>query len=146
MTDYSDSVEKDLNMETFHPLTMWEQMIIFHEKYGIESKPVFEFMPQDVAEFRVNFLKEELNEYILALETADPAEQIDALVDLVVVAMGTAHLCGVDWQKHWNEVYEANMRKVRASSSDDERSKRKHQLDIVKPDGWVGPNHWQYIK
>jgi predicted HAD superfamily Cof-like phosphohydrolase len=131
--------------QTFHPLTMWEQICIFHEKYGINTPLKPDFMPDDVAAFRVAFLEEELAEFKLAIAENDLAEQIDALVDLVVVAMGTAHILGFKWDSHWNEVYEANMRKVRAEGKDDERSKRKHFLDIVKPSGWEGPNHRKYI-
>ena len=131
--------------ETFNPLDMWEQMITFHVKYGIEPTNKPHQLPDDVARFRIAFLEEELSEFKLAIESGDLAEQIDGLVDLVVVAMGTAHLAGFDWPKHWQEVYEANMRKIRASNASDSRSKRKHSLDIVKPDGWGSPNHQAII-
>lgn len=49
--------------------------------------------------------------------------------------------CGLDWDAHWQEVQSKNMLKERAKSADDERSKRKNSLDIVKPEGWTSPDH-----
>jgi hypothetical protein len=62
----------------------------------------------------------------------------DALVDIVYVAMGTAYMMGLPWQQLWDEVQRSNMDKVRAS--DASQSKRKNSLDVVKPQGWVGPD------
>lgn len=131
--------------QTFHALSMWEQICIFHEKYGIDLPLKPALMPKDVADFRIAFLEEELAEFKLAVADNDLPEQIDALVDLVVVAMGTAHIMGFNWNEHWNEVYEANMRKKRAQGPNDARSKRKHMLDIVKPKDWIGPNHEKFL-
>jgi predicted HAD superfamily Cof-like phosphohydrolase len=63
----------------------------------------------------------------------------DALIDLVYVAMGTAHLLGLPWEALWNEVQIANMRKVRAAA-DASDSKRGSAFDVVKPPGWQPPN------
>jgi len=38
----------------------------------------------------------------------------------------------------WNEVQRANMSKVRASS--ESQSKRGSSLDVIKPEGWRGPD------
>ena len=122
--------------ETFGPLSMWDSIVAFHEKFGHEmpSEPVY--LDPKVHDFRMAFIEEELTEYA----TADTLEdKVDALVDLVVVIMGTAYMHGFDWPAHWEEVYEANMRKRRASHAGE--SKRGTSLDIVKPEGWVGPNH-----
>lgn len=71
---------------------------------------------------------------------------LDGLVDLLYVLMGTVRLMGFHtnspWGQRfhaaWGRVQAANMRKVRATEAD--QSKRKSTLDIVKPDGWVGPD------
>jgi predicted HAD superfamily Cof-like phosphohydrolase len=71
---------------------------------------------------------------------------LDGLVDLLYVLMGTVRLMGFHtnspWGQRfhaaWGRVQAANMRKVRATEAD--QSKRKSTLDIVKPEGWVGPD------
>lgn len=63
----------------------------------------------------------------------DLAGQADALVDLVYVALGTAVMMGLPWQELWSDVHAANLRKVRG------RTKRDMPLDLMKPEGWVGP-------
>lgn len=121
-------------------LTNWESIVVFHEKFGIPMPDMPGHLPGDVKDYRVNFMQEELTEYISAQTLED---QIDALIDLVVVAMGTAYMHGFDWELHWREVFNANMAKRKALLASE--SKRNHVLDIVKPEGWQPPNHGQYL-
>lgn len=89
--------------------------------------------------FRKKFLEEELAEFAEGLDEQDIAKMADALVDLVYVALGTAHFLGIPWQALWDDVQAANMRKIRAQI-DGSDSKRGSKFDVVKPDGWVAPN------
>ena len=124
----------------------------FHQKFGLpNSNEGIERRPLDYEtyEFRRDFLLEEVREFIEAFETDDQAGMADALIDLVYVAMGTAHLMGLPWQVLWNEVQRANMTKQRASE-DGSDSKRGNSLDVVKPPGWTPPDiegilerHWR---
>jgi predicted HAD superfamily Cof-like phosphohydrolase len=119
----------------------------FHHKFGLPSV-VHDGGPkqvsleddelQELLQFRYNFLVEELVEYKLAWDNDDIMEMADALVDLVYVAMGTAHYLGLPWEQLWNEVQRANMRKERASG--DNPGKRGTMFDVVKPPGWKKPN------
>ena len=90
-------------------------------------------------DFRVKFLEEELEEFKEGRREGNHAKMFDALLDLVYVAMGTAHLQGYPWEAGWTEVQEANMAKVRAAK-DGSDSKRGSQYDVVKPDGWQPPD------
>lgn len=132
----------------------------FHQKFGL---PVSESRPQNVdtelMRFRLNFLLEELKELMEATgayfaadedETSvriemegdvavDHAQAFDALIDLVYVAYGTAHLLGYPWHEGWEEVQTANMSKVRAAF-DGSDSKRGSSFDVVKPEGWIPPD------
>ena len=105
----------------------------FHEKFGLEYKGPPRKLPGKLQEFRNNFLFEEFCEYIQAGLDNDPEAQLDALVDLVYVAIGTAYLNGYDFQTAWNRVHAANMSKVRGES-------KRSEFDIVKPDGWKEPD------
>lgn len=99
--------------------------------------------PKDVTDYRSNFLQEEKDEYDKACAEGDLAGAIDALLDLVYVAKGTALMHGISpacWQEMWDDVQRANMAKERATGAGDSRSKRGHSLDVVKPEGWIGPD------
>lgn len=119
---------------------------IFHRKFGLGRTPIGEgkFLspPRQISEglfnFRVNFMEEELEEYYDAWVADDMPGMADALVDIVYVAMGTAHEHGFDWNNCWDEVQKANMRKMNAQTADD--SKRGWHGDVVKPKGWTPPD------
>lgn len=115
----------------------------FHEKFGLDNVTHHGIGPRDLPseylEFRRKFLQEELDEFIEGIEENDHGKMFDALIDLVYVAMGTAHLQGYPWQIGWGLVQEANMKKVRGKP-DGSNSKRGTQWDVVKPDGWTPPD------
>lgn len=125
------------------------------------------FAPSELQRFRAAFLLEELGEYLravgyerLALRLAmlavddevmklnheqegnvdrrDLVAAFDGLLDLVVVALGTADYHGFPWEDGWDAVMAANMRKKRAEP-DGSDSKRGSPWDVVKPAGWYGP-------
>lgn len=90
-------------------------------------------------DFRVDFLREELEETEAALVNMDAEEIVDGLIDLCVVAIGTLDAFGVDPYKAWDEVLQANMAKEVG-----EKPSRPNPLgvpDLVKPEGWTGPSH-----
>lgn len=111
---------------------------IMHKKYGVNEK-VKEFDANKLAsflEFRINFLKEELNE-LQAATNGDDA--VDALIDLCVVAIGTLDSMGVDSYKAWEEVLTANLAKEVGI-----KATRPNPLglpDLIKPEGWQSPSH-----
>jgi len=113
-----------------------------HNKFNIDRPEIPCFPSEEILNFRLNFIKEELKELEEALINKSLIDSIDALVDMVVVIMGTADLMGFYWPDHWDEVHRANMEKERVLSS--EESKRGSSIDLKKPKGWQPPNH-QYI-
>lgn len=126
----------------------------FHRKFGLSFSGEEQeggviaphFLDASAQRFREDFLQEELDEFKGAFTAGDLAKAADALCDLVYVALGTAHLMHVPFLRCWFEVQRANMTKERASSADDERSKRKHTLDVVKPVGWTPPDIERALK
>lgn len=116
----------------------------FHAKFGLhrvtsEGGTMPQPVTDDLIRFRTAFMLEEIEEFIdAAHETYDHAGMFDALLDLVYVAMGTAHLLGYPWQTGWDEVQRANMQKQRAAA-DGSNSKRNSQWDVIKPEGWKAP-------
>jgi len=126
----------------------------FHEKFGLGYDGPPRLLSHDLRELRAKRLIEEAEEYLnadLSEEQdedgvnfqATPEEQmeaeLDALVDVVYVALGTAYLSGYPFAKAWQRVHAANMAKVRAERAED--SKHGSTYDIIKPEGWVPPSH-----
>ena len=109
-----------------------------HEHYGVPQvvKTMSPEKLKQFLEFRINFIREELNE----LETAETAEDIvDALIDLCVVAIGTLDSFEVDANEAWDEVLEANMNKKTGMNAS--RPNPMGLPDLIKPKGWKAPSH-----
>lgn len=151
---------------SFAPPDMVRDIADFHRKFGIEYTGKPRILDADLQEFRIKFLREELREYTLAvlegsnekqlpLFERDQGEMIthmekalDALVDLVYVALGTAHLHGFDFNEAWRRVHAANMKKMRAASADESKNStgRGHAADVIKPAGWEPPSHKDLVE
>jgi predicted HAD superfamily Cof-like phosphohydrolase len=95
-------------------------------------------LPVATVRFRLGALEEELRELREAYERDDLPGVADALVDLVIFALGTAHLHGLPWPELFVEVMKANMRKE-AGVGNKERNATQG-FDLVKPPGWRPPN------
>lgn len=151
--------------EYFNPFL---DIIQFHKKYDISYDGKPRVLPDEYNNFRIKFMQEELDEYIEAASQAtlelncaelqsdfllppdegefkiELAKALDALVDLVYVALGTAYLHGFDFNTAWQRVHEANMKKIRVAKVED--STRGSEYDVVKPAGWVPPSHSDLIE
>ena len=90
-------------------------------------------------EFRIDFLREELDETDAALVSMDAEEIVDGLIDLCVVAIGTLDAFGVDPYKAWDEILKANLAKEVGIKP--ERPNPLGLPDLIKPEDWEGPDH-----
>ena len=110
-----------------------------HAKYGVNEK-VRGFDAEKLRaflDFRISFLQEELDE--LKDNRTNAEEIVDALVDLCVVAIGTLDAMDVPSHEAWDRVHIANMSKEVGI-----KPSRPNPLglpDLIKPEGWVAPNH-----
>ncbi len=116
----------------------FHDVVDFHNKYGLVYIGKARPLDKSTQAYRIHFLEEELNEFIQSANLDDTVGMADALIDIVYVAMGTAYMMGLPWQKLWNEVQRTNMNKIRATDAN--QSKRKNSLDVIKPEGWEPPN------
>lgn len=143
------------------PVNMLQDIGEFYHRFGLTYTGRPRALPLEFRQFRGDLLCEELNEYHLHSKAAleeiisdyklDDGEytnalegMLDALVDLVYVALGNAHLHGFDFEEAWRRVHQANMKKVRAERAD--QSKRKSQFDVIKPPGWEPPSHRDLVE
>jgi len=126
------------------------------------------FLTDDYSKMRIEFMLEELSEFSEAVgfnklicqklptvsngEAADLESSLDALVDLMVVLLGTAYCMGflndvptsssgptekTIFEEAWRRVQNANLSKVRVKSASE--SKRGSGFDLKKPEGWEAP-------
>ena len=123
----------------------WDNITDMHLKFGADiwvrkqlKEKNYEVLRSFLL-FRLGFIQEELNETLNAHKNKDAEETVDGLIDIIVVALGTLDLFGVDADRAWQEVAASNITKevgVKAS-----RPNPLGVPDLVKPTGWVGPNH-----
>lgn len=151
-----------LHAGTSHVFDPLGDIVAFHKKFDLVYSGKPRVLPNDIATFRFKFLQEEKDEWESADYDAnqelavltDEAElvhqielQLDAAIDLMYVALGTAYLQGFFpiFVEAWNRVQAANMAKVRAAA-DGSNSTRSSSHDVVKPAGWEPPKHTDLIE
>jgi len=113
----------------------------FHRKMGQPTAyrgRAPEITSNDIHNYRIGFLNEELTELEDAHRAGDIEGVADAIVDLVYVALGTAHYYGIPFDECFARVHEANMNKERANGSNGV-SKRGEIEPVIKPPGWKAP-------
>lgn len=136
--------------------SLFEDIKDFHRKFGLAYDGPPRVLNYTLEKFRVGFMAEELAEYLtdnkdfqkkfidmanealLLIDSPSREKQLDALVDMVYVILGTAYMKGWDFDEAWRRVHEANMKKVRALRAVD--SARGSLYDVIKPEGWVAPD------
>ena len=115
-----------------------QDVAAFCRKFRLQpTRTPYRLSPEKMA-VRLSHLAEELQELRRGVAVGDEAEVIDALVDLVYVALGTAYLCGFPFMKVWDAVHAANMKKVRVKKASE--SRRLSTFDVGKPAGWKKPD------
>jgi predicted HAD superfamily Cof-like phosphohydrolase len=113
---------------------LYRMVTEFHNHFNIEKQKAHPMMHAA----KIKHLNEELCEYMKAVYNQDREGQLDALVDLVYVALGAAYMDNFNFNGAFHRVHEANMLKMRKSTD-------RSQWDVVKPDGWQAPDLKQFI-
>ena len=104
-----------------------------HNKFGLENTSGPHDLVEDEKQFRADAMLEELNEYIAATTLVD---QYDALLDLIVFAVGTLERHGFPLLAGFEKVMEANMNKELGQNG---TKRGGFKRDLVKPAGWTAP-------
>lgn len=84
---------------------------------------------------RKSLLQEEVDELAYAVSKNDQVEILDAVIDIIYIALGTAHECGVldKVSKAWDMVHENNLTKLGA----DGKVVKNQNGKVVKPSNYV---------
>lgn len=90
----------------------------------------------------LKLINEEHQELIHALLDADPVEQLDALIDILVVTIGAINSMGADGEGAWNEVMRTNFAKI---DPDTGKVRKREDGKVLKPLGWTPPNLKPYL-
>lgn len=157
----ADMVTQGLHIREHNFPDLIGDVAAFHAKFGQEYLGKPRLLPDDLFDFRVKFHDEETHEYrdeqpklLEAIERRDRRDiinslelQLDALCDAAWVILGTADLQfgRKAFYEAWRRVVKANMAKVRKDLTEEgdgsKDSGRAPKYDIVKPAGWMAPDH-----
>ena len=107
------------------------------QKYFMQASDQSLEYHKEQLQMYLNLVEEEFNELDQAKTFDDHTEQLDALVDIIVVAIGAIISMGVDPQKAWNEVIATNIAKIDSKTG---KVKKRADGKILKPEGWQPPN------
>ena len=124
--------------------THWSKDISdMHQKFGVnkwftKNKSNKELMKKYLM-FRMLMLNEELHETMQAVNSENPEEIVDGLIDICVFAIGTLNVLEVDVDKAWDAIHNANMAKEPGVKAG--RPNPFGMPDLLKPEGWKGPDH-----
>lgn len=126
-----DSADLAFNMaDKLNQPDMFADVTAFLDKVGLGYQGPPRALPVDLWENRLQHLKEEMDEYAEASGVDGKAQELDALVDMAFIILGTARLHGfTKFYEAWRRVTKANMQKKRGPIVD-------HKQGVVKPSGW----------
>ena len=100
-------------------------------------------LDQDQFDLYLNLIKEEVDELQTAVDDNDRVEQLDALIDIIVVATGALHSLGVDVNGAWKEVMRSNFDKVDSRTG---RVNKREDGKVLKPANWEPPRLERFVR
>lgn len=117
-----------------YPKGLLQQVKDMHKKFEISAEDT-PFGGVEEYTFRTKCMQEEIDEFWKANTKVD---QLDALVDLMIFALGTVERLGFSevFYTAFERVMQANMKKVMSASD----AHRAYSKNLKKPEGWVAPD------
>lgn len=87
-------------------------------------------------------IDEEVSELWAANSEGNKTECLDALIDIIVVAVGAIHSLGADGKGAWDEVMRTNFAKI---DPDTGKVRKRSDGKVLKPEGWQPPQLDKYV-
>lgn len=110
-----------------------EKVAAFHRAFGHPWAEYPNALPADRRRVRARWMAEEVAEW---LDADNIIDQADAMIDLIYFALGSFVEMGIQPQRLFDIVHEANMAKLGAEG----RPLYGADGKVRKPDNWVGPD------
>ena len=84
-----------------------------------------------------------INEEVQELkDSASPADDLDALIDILVVTIGAIYSMGADAEGAWRAVMATNLAKIDRVTG---KVRKRDDGKVLKPDGWTPPDLKPYL-
>nr|BAR25286.1 Putative NTP pyrophosphohydrolase [uncultured Mediterranean phage uvMED]BAR25303.1 Putative NTP pyrophosphohydrolase [uncultured Mediterranean phage uvMED] len=115
---------------------MIEEVNAFLTKFGLNYKGTPITLHPTVKADRIKHMQEEISEYSYA---KNKEEELDAIIDIIYLAIGTGLMHGFDIEEAFKRVHQANMKRIRNPVLTDKGG-------IFKPKGWVAPDLKDLVK
>lgn len=106
------------------------------EKFMRACDQSVENFNQDQFRMYTKLIEEECRELAVAIDNNDKIETLDALIDILVVTIGTIHSMGADAEGAWREVMKTNFAKIDRETG---KVRKREDGKVLKPVGWVPP-------
>ena len=123
-------------------MTNFQKVKKFMETFGQEVKSRPSFSSDKINMLRYNLIKEELDEFKLALDNSDLLEVADALTDILYVTYGAGHAFGINLDACFEEVQNSNMSKL----GTDGKPIYNDQGKVMKGPNYFKPDLSKFIK
>ena len=117
-------------------MTNFEKVKKFMTTFGQEVKTNPSFASDKINLLRYELIKEELDEFKVALENNNLLEVADALTDILYVTYGAGHAFGINLDKCFEEVQNSNMSKL----GDDGKPIYSEKGKVLKGPNYFKPN------
>lgn len=105
-------------------------------KFMVACDQSVDYFNSDQFNMYVKLIDEEHTELKEAIENNDRVEMLDALVDILVVAIGAINSMGADGESAWNEVMRTNFAKI---DPDTGKVRKREDGKVLKPSDWSPP-------
>lgn len=126
-----------------HPLDTspeFDDILAFHQAFEHPAPDEPTLPSMELAQKRAKWMREEIQEFLDAVEAGDLAEAYDAMQDLRYFCIGTMVAMGTPDVRGHELVHGANMAKLHLV--DGERiAVYGEDGKVVKPEGWTAPDH-----
>ena len=122
-------------------MSNFEDVKTFMKTFGQEVKDKPGFPPEKIMKLRYNLIKEELDEFKLAIEKKDLLEIADSLTDILYVTYGAGHAFGINLDNCFSEVQRSNMSKL----DDNGKPIYNDQGKVMKGPKYFKPNLTKFI-
>lgn len=113
------------------------------DKFMTACEQTISGVNDDQFKLYAKLITEEYDELQVAIANKDAVETLDALVDILAVAIGAINSMGADGEGAWREVMATNFAKIDRQLG---KVRRRDDGKILKPEGWEPPKLQNFLK